>query len=162
MANENQKQKLSYEDFISCIEGSNKDFVNELHNYLTENGCKIEVKEAKSGHMVSYIYNKKTVINYVFRKSGLIVRIYANHVNEYMEFLETLPECMTVAIQKAPVCRRLINPNDCNSKCAMGYDFNLKGERYKKCRISAFMFVINDISAPFIKTFITNELKACA
>ena len=32
---------------------------------------------------------------------------------------------MKKEITKASVCKRLINPNDCNPKCAMGYDLKI-------------------------------------
>lgn len=155
------KEKISYEDFIATVNDKDKDFVNELHIDFTSHGCKIEIKEAKSGFVVSYTFNKKTVANYVFRKSGLIIRIYANHIVGYMEFLDTFPVDMIASMQTAPVCKRLINPDDCNSRCAMGYDFILKGERQQKCRIGAFMFLLNDEHNPYIKSFVSSELKAC-
>lgn len=156
-----EKVKLGFEDFIVAVDGSNQEFVKELHQEFIARGCKIEVKEAKSGYMVSYTLNKKTVANFVFRKIGLIVRIYANHIKEYMDFLETLPDNMVKTIQAAPNCKRLINPNDCNAKCAMGYDFLLCGERLQKCRSNAFMFLLCQENNAFIRTFLDNELKAC-
>lgn len=152
--------KLEFKDFISSVDEENRDFVNELHLYLTEQGCKIEVKEAKSGFMVSYLYDKKTIANYVFRKSGVIIRIYANNIVDYMDFLNTLPQNMIEKIKDAPVCKRLINPEACNSKCAMGYDFILKDERQQKCRISAFMFLLCKENNPYIRSFMEKELES--
>lgn len=153
------KVKLSFEDFIKTVDDRDKAFVTELHDTLTANGCKIEIKEAKSGHMVSYILNKKTVANFVFRKAGLIIRIYANHIQDYMAFLDTLPDSMVKTIAAAPVCKRLINPDDCNPKCATGYDFLMRGERFQKCRINAFMFLLCEENNPYIKPFLEHELQ---
>lgn len=155
-------EKFSFEDFISTVDGDASEFITELHNELTASGCKIEVKEAKSGYVVSYLYNKKTLLNYVFRKKGIIARIYGNHVIDYMEFLDTLPDGMVKAIQDAPDCKRLLNPRDCNPKCAMGNDFILRGQRHQKCRYSAFMFLLCEENNPFIKSFIKSELEACS
>lgn len=153
-------EKTEFNDFIATVPAENQDFVKELHDRLMEHGCKIEIKTAKSGYMVSYIYNKKTVANYVFRRKGMLVRIYGVHVNEYEEVLETLPDEMARSIQKAPICKRMADPNACNPRCSMGYDFWMKGEHYQKCRSSAFMFLACPENNPFIRTLLLNEVKA--
>lgn len=154
------KKKIEFHEFIDTVPGENQDFVKELHDKLTELGCKIEIKEAKSGYLVSYLYNKRTVANYVFRRKGMFVRIYGVHVNEYEKVLETLPDEMTQAIQKAPICKRMADPDACNPKCSMGYDFRLKGEHYQKCRNGAFMFLVCPENNPYIQTLLLNEAKA--
>ncbi len=154
--------KLNFEDFISTVDSELSEFITELHNELILLGCKIEVKEAKSGFVVSYLYNKKTLMNYVFRKKGIIARIYGNHVADYMELLDTLPSELIKGIESASVCKRLINPNDCNSKCSMGYDFILQGKRHQKCRSNAFMFLLNEENNPYIKEFLKKELAMCS
>lgn len=155
-----EKVKLGFDDFMASVSSTNKEFVTGMHEAFTARGCKIEVKEAKSGYLVSYLLNKKTVANYVFRKAGLMIRIYANHIKEYMEFLETIPDSMVKTIEDASVCKRLINPNDCNPKCAMGYDFIMRGQRHQKCRNNAFMFLVCEENNDFIKSFVGNELNA--
>lgn len=154
--------KLGFDEFLAAVDGTSKEFITELHRDLTAGGCKIEVKEAKSGYVVSYLLNKKTLMNYVFRKAGILVRIYANHVREYMELLDTLPDGMVKSILAAPDCKRLINPEACNSKCAMGYDFLLRGQRLQKCRNNAFFFLLSEENNPFIKALLENERKACS
>lgn len=154
------KVKLGFDDFIVMVDSTLAEFVTGLHKELTEAGCSIEVKEAKSGYVVSYLLNKKTVANYVFRKKGMMIRIYANHIKDYMEFLETIPDSMVKTIEDASVCKRLINPDACNSKCAMGYDFIMHGERYQKCRNNAFMFLLSEENNPLIATFLQKELEA--
>lgn len=151
--------KLGFEDFIVAVDSASTEFVVGLHNHLMEGGCKIEVKEAKSGYMVSYLYNKKAIANYVFRKKGMFARIYGNHIVEYIDILDTLPNEMVKTIKGAPVCKRLINPNQCNQKCTMGYDFIMQGERYQKCRNNAFMFLLCEENNPFIGTFLKKELE---
>lgn len=84
----------------------------------------------------------------MFRKKGLIARIYAGHIAQYMEILDTLPDSMVRSIQKAPICKRLVEPSTCNQKCSMGYDFILQGERLQRCRNSAFMFLLDKESRP--------------
>lgn len=151
--------KLGFEDFIAAVDKENEAFVRELHTSLLRLGCRIEVKTAKSGHLVSYLFENKALANYVFRKKGLLIRIYANHVNQYMDFLDTLPDGMLESIRSAPVCKRLIDPNTCNSRCPMGYDFSIRGEHFKKCRNNAFLFLMCEENNSFVRTFLTNEAK---
>ena len=153
-------KKLDFNDFITSVSDENQEFVRELHDKLMELGCKIDIKAAKSGYMVSYTYNKRTIANYIFRRKGMFMRIYGVHVSQYQEVLETLPEEMISSIQKAPICKRMADPNDCNPKCSMGYDFWLKDEHYQKCRTNAFMFLVCPENSPFIRTFVLNEVEA--
>lgn len=155
-------ETYTFQDFLASVDGENQTFVSELHDELTALGCSIDVKSAKSGYVVSYSLNKKTIANYVFRKKGLIDRIYTGHIAQYMELLDTLPNGMVRSIQEAPVCKRLVNSAACNQKCSMGYDFILKDERLQKCRNNAFMFLLNDESRPYVKSLLLNEVKIAA
>lgn len=155
-------EKYTFEDFLASVDVVNQKFVSDLHDELTGLGCKIEVKQAKSGYVVSYSLHNKTIANYVFRKKGLIARIYANHIVQYMEVLDTLPDGMVKSIQEAPICKRLVDPSTCNQRCAMGYDFILKGERMQKCRNGAFMFLLSEENRPFVRTLLLNEARASA
>lgn len=151
---------LNFDAFLASVDPSLVEFVAALHRDLTEAGCKIEVKEAKSGYLVSYLYNKKALANYVFRKKGMMVRIYGNHIFTYGALLDTLPPEMVSAIQGAPECKRLLRPDDCNPKCAMGYDFILQGQRHQKCRNGAFFFLLCEAHKPYIEAFLKQELAA--
>lgn len=151
---------ISFQDFLASVDAENQKFVSALHDELTGLGCKIDVKAAKSGYVVSYSLNKKTIANYVFRKKGMFARIYANHIVQYMELLDTLPDSMVCAIQKAPICKRLVDPAACNQKCSMGYDFILKGERLQRCRNNAFLFLLDEASRPHVKSLVLHEAKA--
>lgn len=153
-------ETYTFLDFLASVDGENQKFVSGLHDELTELGCKVDVKSAKSGYMVSYSLNKKAIANYVFRKKGLIARIYAGHIAQYTEVLDTLPDGMVRSIQKAPVCKRLVNPAACNQRCSMGYDFILKGERLQRCRNSAFMFLLDEESRPYVKSLLLHEARA--
>lgn len=155
-------EKDTFQDFLACVDGENREFVSDLHDELTKRGCKTEVKPAKSGYVVSYILNKKTIANYVFRKKGLLARIYAGHIAQYMELLEEMPDGMARSVQEAPVCKRLVDPAACNQKCSMGYDFILRGERLQRCRNNAFLFLLNEESRPFIKSLLLHEAEASA
>lgn len=154
-------KKIDFKDFIASVSMENQDFVKELHDKLTELGCSIEIKAAKSGCMVSYIFNRKTVANYVFRRKGMLVRIYGAHVNQYEKILDMLPDEMVHSIETAPVCKRLADPDACNPKCTMGYEFWLKGGHYQKCRSGAFMFLVCPQNNPFIQQLLLSEVEVC-
>ena len=155
------KKELNFENFLMDVNPAYHEFVTQVHNDLLENECKVKMELAKNGYVISYSdKNKRVIANFVFRKSGLVTRIYGDAVNQYNDFLETLPVGMIKAIEKAPVCRRLIDITKCNSRCRMGYDFTLKGTRYQKCQYSCFMFPVNDENNPFISGFLKKELAA--
>ena len=152
--------KYTFQDFLYSVDVSNKKFVSDMHDELTDLGCRAEVKSAKSGYVVSYSLNKKAIANYVFRKKGMLVRIYGVHVNDYESVLETLPDEMIHTIQKAPICKRMADPDACNPKCSMGYDFWLKGEHCQKCRSSAFLFMVCPQNNPWTRTLLLHEVEA--
>lgn len=148
-------------EFLETLDGGNRDFVIDIDKFLLENGCKREIKIAKSGHLVSYIFKetKKTLVNFVCRKTGVKIRIYPVNVNKYEDFLDTLPAKMKKGIEKSSDCKRLLNPDACNPKCAMGYDFHMDSEHYQKCRNMAFMHDLNDENNAYIKTFLEKEIS---
>lgn len=153
-------KKIKFDDFIVSVPIDSQKFIEELHYKMIEYGCTVQIKLARSGYMVAYLYNKKTIANYVFRKKGMFVRIYGVHVKEYEKILDTLPDEMINSIQSAPICKRLIDPSTCNPKCPMGYDFFLKNEHYQKCRNSAFMFLVCPQNNSFIQSLLLNEVDA--
>ena len=150
----------TFQDFLDAVDGENRVFVVELHEELTRLGCNAQVKQAKSGYVVSYIQNQRTIANYVFRKKGLVARIYTNHIAQYPGILDTLPEGMAQAVRKAPICKRLADPAACNQRCPMGYDFIMKGERLQRCRNGAFQFLLSGETRPFIKALVLREAEA--
>ena len=151
---------ISFSDFLNNVNPVYRDFVADTHEYMLENGFVVKIIAAKKGYVVSYLQGKKghVAANYVFRKNGLIIRIYGDHVGHYSGLLETLPEAMTMSIEKAPVCRRLVS-GGCNSRCRMGNDFIMKGENYKKCRYSCFMFDVTHENIPHITDILENEVR---
>ncbi len=155
------KEQIVFEDFLTNVSPVNLDFVNKTHDFLLQNGCTYKIEVAKSGHVVSYVLakTKKVIVNYVFRKSGLIIRIYGDHINKYTDILTSLPENMAKTIEKAPVCKRLVDPTKCNSRCTMGYVFDLKGTTHQKCRYNSFMFEVKEENYEAIKSFLELELK---
>lgn len=155
------KDEISFEDFLQNVGHEILVFVNETHEFMLQNGCTFKIEAAKSGHVVSYILmkTKKVIANYVFRKNGLIIRIYGDNISQYAEILDVLPDGMTAAIEKAPACKRLIDPSKCNSRCGMGYVFELKGSPIQRCRYGSFMFDVKGENCAAIRAFLEREIK---
>lgn len=155
---------LTYDDFIKTVDEDNLAFVNDVHTMLSDKGCKLEIKEAKSGYVVTYAYtkNKKKIalMNYVFRKSGMMARIYARHVNMYPALLTSFTQSMKKNVIKAGDCKRLTGVSECSPTCTAGYDFMMDGENYKKCKNAAFFWKVEPGSMGHIKMMLENELKS--
>lgn len=148
--------------FLESVEESRRDLVAGIDDFLTQNRCGREIKTAKSGYVVTWNRpdTKKALANLVFRKTGIKLRIYPDHLAQYETFLDSLPEKMKKEIRRASVCKRLIDPSDCNPRCVMGYDFSMDGEHFQKCRYMAFMPTLNEESIPYIRQFLEKELSA--
>lgn len=155
------KEKISFEQFLTAVEPDYQEFIVALHNYLLDHDCKAKIEQKSSGYFVSYAHgtSKKSVVNFLFRKRGMIARIYATNVHKYPKFIETLPNEMMASIAKAPVCKRLAGTADCSSACSMGYDFIAKGEHFQKCKYNCFMFDVSNDNNPYIRAFVENEIK---
>lgn len=154
------KETIPFENFLWDVEPRYLGFVNTLHELFLENACTFRIEQKSSGYLVSYIHSpsKKVILNFVFRKKGLIARIYGDHVNEYPAFMNQLPADMVRSVEKAPDCKRLKNPETCNPKCSMGYDFEMGNQHFQKCRYNCFMFTVSEENNPFILSFVENEL----
>ena len=152
------KKEAYIEDYLNDISNDYAEYILALHQQLTEASCMLELKQAANGHVVSYRKDKKIIANFVSRKKGPCVRIYGENVRKYTAVIESFPDSMMNAIAKAPVCKRLIDSTDCSSRCPMGYDFTVKGERYQKCRYNCFLFEINAVNFPYIKGLLDKEL----
>lgn len=150
----------NYVDFLD-LTGTSKEFVEDINHFLLNSNCKRDIKIAKSGFTVSYLLQntKRTLATFVCRKTGIKLRIYPQNLNEYERFLDTLPVKMKKEIIKSSVCKRLLNPNDCNPKCVMGYDFIMDSEHYQKCRYMSFMPTLTEESNPYIKEFLLKEIS---
>lgn len=145
--------------FMETVDGRFRDFVEQINGYLIDKSCKCDIKTAKSGYVVSYVLSsKRTLATFISRKTGMKLRIYPEYIREYQDFLNTLPEKMKKEIKKASICKRLVNPDDCNPKCIMGYTFEMDGEQYQKCRYMAFQLTLSEENNPYIKEFLENEL----
>ena len=152
------KEKATFEQFIESVDADNKPFVQELHNYLMNSGCKVAFEEKKNGFLASYKYGKppRAVMNFLFRKQGMLTRIYGERISVYPDFLNKLPAEMVNSIESAGICKRLVH-NTCSPKCT-GYDFMIGDEHFQKCRYNCFEFLMTEKSRPYIQKFVEHEL----
>jgi len=153
------QEKIDFERFLEGIDIDDREYIKQLNEHMLNDGCKATYEAKKSGLLGIYKHSKtkKSVINVLLKKQGLLVRIYAENNRAYPEFLETLTDEMVLEIEKTGDCGRLYN-NSCSMKCT-GYDFVIKGKRYQKCRYGCFTFLVTDDSKPYIRAFAENELK---
>ena len=146
--------------FVDRVDPRYQSHVSEIHSELMKRGCRLEMKTAKSGFVVSYIRKdtKRTLATFVQRKSGIKLRVFADHIAEFQELLNAFPSRMKTEIRKASVCKRLLDPNDCNPRYRMGYTFVMEREQYQKCRYMAFLLTLNEESHPYILQLLHKEL----
>jgi len=157
------KQTIPFSDFLSAAGALHEPFINQLHNYLQENDCTWKIKEAANGHVVSYVHTptKRTIANYVFRKKMPMLRVYADNIHAYEDYVAQWPDTMKDAIIKGGDCRRLVDPTACNSRCLMGFDFMLDGVRQQKCRCHmSFTFFLDDETKPYLLGVMEREMQA--
>ena len=154
------KETIPFSAFLEAAGPLHTEFINQLHEYLLSHGCTTEIKLAANGYVVSYLHKptKRTVINYVFRKKGPLLRVYADNIAAYEEILTDWPKSMKDTVKKAGPCKRLLDPTDCNSRCPMGYVFDMNGKEYKNCRYGSFMFEMKDENHMAVCDFLHREL----
>ncbi len=143
-------------DFLGAVDPAHKAFVEELHGILSGAGRKVKFEDKAAGPFVSYSDPKtrRSVLNFYFRKNGLHVRLYP----ETDTGNAALTDSMVSDIAKAPDCKRLKQTAECNPKCVMGYDFELRGTHYQKCRYTAFQFLVTEENKPVITKWVAEEL----
>ena len=146
--------------FLNDVPTDMQDFVLNVDNFLIEKKCKREIKTAKSGFVTSYIKSNtgKTLLNYVFRKTGVKMRIYASGVKNYDVILNEFPEPMKKEIRKASDCKKLTG-STCSPTCPGGYTFTMDGVEYNKCRSMAFFHNLNQENSEYILKLLQSEMN---
>lgn len=152
------KEKGSFKDFLSAVAPEYQAFVEKLNNKLMEQGCDLVIKEAKSGYTASYRLENKTVMNWVFRKSGVLARIYGDNARKYEDIIASLPADMQKKMTASRDCKRLIDSDACSDTCVKGFVYNLNGNTYKKCRNDGMFFLLTDESAEHIADLVCAEV----
>ena len=146
--------------FLQDIPAECQSFVLELDEYLTAMGSKRTIKAAKSGFVTSYSSptSGRALLNYVFRKSGVKLRIYAEHIGEHPEVLDGLPDNMKADIRKAGDCKKLTGLT-CTPTCTAGYTFVMDGQEYRKCKNMAFFHSLTAGNIAYILKLIKAEIE---
>lgn len=145
--------------FLQDIPREYTDFVLELDKYVTSRGSRRTIKAAKSGFVTSYSspVTGRALFNYVFRKNGVKMRIYAEHIGEHLEILCDFPAQMKADMKKAGDCKKLTG-RTCTPTCPAGYTFLLDGAEYRKCKNTAFFHALEKENLPYLKKLIEVEL----
>ena len=146
--------------FLQAIPAEYQSFVLEMDEYLISKGSKRTIKAAKSGLVTSYSSptSGRTLLNYVFRKSGVKMRIYADHIGGHPEVLNCLPGKMKSDIKKAGDCKKLTGFT-CTPTCTAGYTFVMDGEEYRKCKNMAFFHSLTAGNIEHILKLIRAEIE---
>ncbi len=152
------KEKASFKEFLSTVAQEHQVFVEELNNKLIEQGCELVIKEAKSGYAASYQLKKKTVMNWVFRKSGPLARIYGDNASKYEDIIASLPADMQNKMTTSRDCKRLIDHNACSATCVKGFVYALNGDTHKKCRNDGMFFLLTNETAEHIAGLVCAEV----
>ena len=142
------KEKASFKEFLSAVAPEHQAFVEKLNTKLIEQGCVLVIKEAKSGYAASYQLEKKTVMNWVFRKSGILARIYGDNAGKYEDTIASLP---------ADMQKKMITSRDCKS--VKGFIYALNGVTHKKCRNDGMFFLLTNETAEHIAELVCAEVN---
>ncbi len=156
-----EKTIVTFEDFLADVLPEHQHFVKSIHITLLAEGYKCKLEHKASGYFAGYSHpkTKRSLLNFLFRKKGLLTRIYGDHCGAYADFLGTIPESMEKEIRKASVCKRLVNPDDCSPTCVKGYDFMIGDNHYQRCRYSGFQFLVTADSIPVLESFVQHECR---
>lgn len=152
------KETISFKEFLLAVAPEHRVFVEKLNNKLIEQGCDLVIKEAKNGYAASYQLMKKTVMNWVFRKSGAMARIYGDNARHYEKIISSLPADMQKKMTASRDCRRLIDPNACSNTCVKGFVYVLNGDTHKKCRNDGMFFLLTNETAEHIAGLVCAEV----
>jgi len=146
--------------FLNEVPPNLQEFVLELDDYLLGKECKRKIEPAKNGYVTTYMLpgSGKSLLNYVFRKTGIKIRIYAAGISAYDAILNDFPDKMKKEIIKSGDCKKLVG-GTCSPICPAGYTFIMDGVEYKKCRSMAFLHKIDEESADYILKLIKPELE---
>lgn len=152
------KEKASFQAFLSAVAPEHQGFVEKLNDKLIEQGCDLVIKDVKNGYAASYQVEKKTVMNWVFRKTGVFARIYGDNAGKYEDIIASLPADMQKKMTTSRDCKRLIDPNACSDTCVKGFVYALNGDTYRKCRNDGMFFLLTNETAEHIAGLVCAEV----
>jgi len=142
------------DDFLKEVEPAHQAFAKSTHEVLATGGYKMKIESKASGLFVSYSHpkTKRSLLNFVFRKIGLLARLYPDNASTQFS-MEDLPASMEEELVNAPDCKM------CSEKCTKGNKFLLRRQAYDKCRYNSFLFVVTEESKPVLTEWIEKEVK---
>ena len=152
------KEKASFQAFLSAVAPEHQGFVEKLNDKLIEQGCDLVIKDVKNGYAASYQVEKKTVMNWVFRKIGVFARIYGDNAGKYEDIIASLPVDMQKKMTTSRDCKRLIDPNACSDTCVKGFVYALNGDTYRKSRNDGMFFLLTNETAEHIAGLVCAEV----
>ena len=147
---------MEFAEYKDLLPSGIRETVQNIHAELSAMGFTAEIREAKSGPVLSYKKDRKVLLNCVYRKSGIKVRLYAAGIAAYEDRLAVLPDSMKAELKKAADCKKL-NGLTCTPTCPGGYTYMLDGELLKKCRSMAFLMTLDQKTAEAVQTLILCE-----
>lgn len=151
---------IGFEEFLQAVPDGQKPFVAQLNAEMLAAGCQTEIKQAKMGYVLAYKWEKKSVFNWVFRKTGMQARIYGDAIGKNGARFASLPASMQKKMMAAPDCKRLMNPEACSPTCVQGYAYTLAGQQHQKCRNGGMLFPLTEETAPHIAALLGEEIAA--
>ena len=151
--------KISFEQFLEEVDANYVEYIQDLHDYLIENGCRasFEVKKSEFLGLYRHPKSRREAITIFVTEKGMRIRIFGENANQYLDFLDTLSDEMVATINKAANCMSLIN-GTCGPNCS-GYDVKIRDAHFQKCRYSGFEFPVTEQNRLAIKSFIEKELE---
>ena len=99
-------------------------------------------------------------MNWVFRKSGILARIYGDNAGKYEDILASLPADMQEKMTASRDCKKLIDPNACSDTCVKGFVYFLNDNIHKKCRNDGMFFLLTNETAEHIARLVCAEAAA--
>ena len=67
---------MEFTEYQDLLPSEILETVQNIHAELSAMGFTEEIREAKSGPVLSYMKDRKALLNYGYRKSGIKVRLY--------------------------------------------------------------------------------------
>lgn len=153
------KEMNSFNEFLSTVAPEHQIFVEKLNQKLIQQGCDLVLKKAKNGYTVTYQLKKKSVMNWVFRKTGILARIYGDNACKDGDLIASLPTNMQKKMTMSRDCVRLIDPSACSPVCVQGFVYTLNGDTHKKCRNDGMHFQLTNESAEHIDRLVSKEVS---
>jgi len=155
--------KHQFKDFLMTVDDDYKDFVTTVHELLQQFDTKVRIQLSKAnGFNVSYSQQPKTtwyILSFSFRNGELMVRVHPENYAKYLDVLNNMPKKVVEHINKADICKKLIDPRKCWDTCEPGYDFHIGENHYQKCRYSCFKLKVDSENIPFLLELIESECK---